>query len=292
MKKWLRQIYRQLPIVGELRQIRAALENLSATLQTSNSIAANYFFHTTVLRSGKYSDPANLLQYERQVFSQNGEDGIIAEIFRRIGTKSKVFVECGVGDGLENNTAFLLFQGWQGYWIEGNAICVDSIRQRFRKPLSRQQLKLLHSFVTAENIDELFSTVKVPEALDFVSLDIDRNTYHVWKALARFKPRVVAIEYNASFPPDVEWVVDYDPAGRWNLSMHFGASLKSLEVLGREMGYVLVGCDFTGMNAFFIRDTERKDLFVAPFTSEHHYEPPRYWMCRREGHPPCFDDSD
>ena len=67
MKKWLRQIYRQLPIVGELRQIRAALENLSATLQTSNSIAANYFFHTTVLRSGKYSDPANLLQYERQM---------------------------------------------------------------------------------------------------------------------------------------------------------------------------------------------------------------------------------
>ena len=267
------------------------LRSIHEALQTSNAIAINQFFHSTVRGSVRYENPANLIHYERQVFSQNGEDGIIAEIFKRIGTKSKIFVEFGVGDGLENNTAFLLSQGWQGYWIEGDARYVEAIGQQFRKPLTGQRLKLLHSFITAENIVGLFSTLNVPEAFDFLSVDIDRNTYHVWKALAQFKPRVVAIEYNSHFPPDTEWVADYDPVRLWNGSMYFGGSLKSLEILGREMGYVLVGCDFNGVNAFFVRDTEQQDLFVGPFTAERHYEPPRVWMLRREGAPRCFDDA-
>ncbi|MCK7506146.1 MAG: hypothetical protein MZV70_20090 [Desulfobacterales bacterium] len=43
------------------------------------------------------------------------EDGIIHEIFRRIGTTTKIFAEVGLGDGCENNTAFLLSQGWTGF---------------------------------------------------------------------------------------------------------------------------------------------------------------------------------
>jgi hypothetical protein len=39
-------------------------------------------------------------------------DGIIKEIFRGIGTTNKHFVEFGVGNGLENNTALLLIKGW------------------------------------------------------------------------------------------------------------------------------------------------------------------------------------
>jgi hypothetical protein len=285
VKEKLLRIYKKLPLVRELRDIQTAL-------RTSNAIAASHFFHSTVRGSEKYRNPSKLVHYENQVFSQNGEDGIIAEIFKRIGASSKVFVEFGVGNGLENNTAFLLTQGWQGCWIEGNAGLVEGIRRHFRKPLSSQQLKVLQSFITAENIVELFSTLKVPEAFDFLSLDIDRNTYQVWKALAQYKPRVVAIEYNGSFLPDAKWVAEYDPARTWNGTTYFGASLKSLELLGRELGYVLVGCDFTGINAFFVRETERKDLFVGPFTAEEHYEPTRHpWMLRRLGPPPCFDDA-
>jgi hypothetical protein len=185
----------------------------------------------------------------------------------------------------------LLSQGWNGYWIDGDARSVKAIRQQFRKPLHAQQLMLLHSFITAENIIELISNLNAPFDLDFMSLDIDRNTYHVWKALAQFKPRVVAIEYNSHFPPDVPWVADYSPGLTWNGSMYFGASLKSFELLGREMGYALVGCDFNGVNAFFVRETEQMDLFVGPFTAAQHYEPPRTWMARREGMPRCFDDA-
>ncbi len=282
MKSWLRNIYKRLPIVKELLRIDATLCHTRAVLTSG--------FFENHLKSPQYADRRKLNHYEHQVFSQNGEDGIIAEIFRRIGTKDRFFVEFGVGNGLENNTTFLLTQNWRGAWIEGNQECVSEIHSHFRKPLQSGQLKALNSFITAENIEALFGQLNIPVEFDLLSLDIDRNTYHVWKALARYKPRVVAIEYNASFPPEVNWVCEYDSQRVWNNSMHFGASLKALEQLGAASGYALVGCDLGGANAFFIRNTERLDLFADPFTAENHFEPPRYWAGRREGHARCFDD--
>ena len=53
----------------------------------------------TILSDPKHQDPKKLNQYEYKVSSQNGEDGIIAEIFRRIGTKNRYFVEFGAASG-------------------------------------------------------------------------------------------------------------------------------------------------------------------------------------------------
>ncbi len=47
-----------------------------------------------------------------QVYSQNNEDGIIAEILARIGTDTKTFVEIAAGDGIENTTRLLIDLGW------------------------------------------------------------------------------------------------------------------------------------------------------------------------------------
>jgi hypothetical protein len=44
------------------------------------------------------------LRHGHKVFSQGDEDGIIAEIFSRVGTDPKYFLEIGVGNGWENNT--------------------------------------------------------------------------------------------------------------------------------------------------------------------------------------------
>ena len=59
----------------------------------------------------RYADPKRLLRYGAKAYSQNDEDGILAEIFRRIGTSSKTFIEIGTGAGLENNTACAAFAG-------------------------------------------------------------------------------------------------------------------------------------------------------------------------------------
>jgi hypothetical protein len=56
------------------------------------------------------------------------------------------------------------------------------------------------------------------------------------------------------------------------------------------MDYSLVGCDLGGTNAFFVRNDLLGDKFAAPFTSENHYEPPRYFLIRREAHSTAFSD--
>jgi hypothetical protein len=48
--------------------------------------------HEELLAQDKYKDPRNLNRYGAKIYSQAGEDGIIAEIFGRIGTASKDFL--------------------------------------------------------------------------------------------------------------------------------------------------------------------------------------------------------
>lgn len=238
--------------------------------------------------SPRAAEPKRLLRHGFKVYSQHDEDGITEEIFNRVGTTNRFFVEFGVGDGLENGTAYCLLKGWGGVWIDGSAVCVDAIEKNFRPFIDAGRLRVRYSFITAENIEQLFSELRVPAEFDLLSIDIDNNDYWVWQAIRNYSPRVVAVEYNASFKQTAACVVPYSPTNIWNHTNYFGASLKALEGLGRQKGYSLVGCNYTGVTAFFVRDDLVGDRFAAPFTSENHYEPPRYFVRMPNGHPPGF----
>ena len=69
----------------------------------------------------RWQNPKSLERYGFKVYSQNDEDGIIQEIFSRIGTASKRFIEFEVQNGLESSCHYLLLKGWSGLWIEGSA---------------------------------------------------------------------------------------------------------------------------------------------------------------------------
>lgn len=240
------------------------------------------------LETPRSQEPKRLLRHGFKVYSQHDEDGITEEIFNRVGCTNRFFVEFGVGDGLENGTVYCLLKGWQGAWIDGSAICVDAIETKFKPFIESGRLKIRYSFITAENIEQLFKDLQVPSDFDLLSIDIDNNDYWVWKAIQQYRPRVVAIEYNASFKQTVSCVVPYSPTTIWNGTNYFGASLKALEELGRQKGYCLVGCNYTGVTAFFVREDLVGDHFAEPFTAENHYEAPRYFARMPNGHPPGF----
>ncbi len=228
-----------------------------------------------LLKEPKYQDPKKLNRYEYRVFSQNGEDGIIAEVFKRIGTTNRYFVDFGSSDGFENNTVLLLRQGWSGLWIDADAALVNRAKEHFRPEIEGHKLTVIQAFITAENIEDLFGRGEVPNEFDLLSIDIDRNDYYIWEKISQYRPRVVVIEYNSLYPPTMSWVIPYDPKAYWDGTTRTGATLKALEELGTKKGYSLVGSTINGLNAFFVRDDLLGDHFAAPYTAENHYEPSR-----------------
>jgi hypothetical protein len=82
--------------------------------------------------------------------------------------------------------------------------------------------------------------------------------------------------------------IPYNPNAIWDGSNFSGASLKALENVGLEKGYRLVGCNFSGVTAFFVREDCMAAQFAEPYTSENHYEPPRFFVRMPNGHRPNF----
>lgn len=222
------------------------------------------------------AEPKRLEPFGFKVYSQNDEDGILEEIFRRLGIKTGTFVEIGVESGLECNSLYLIHKGWRGTWIEGDRNRRIVIEQKFESILGAR-LKVVFSWVAAETVNPLLAAVQTPSDLDLLSIDIDGNDIYVLEALD-LRPKVVCIEYNAKFPGHLDKRAHYDPQRRWVGSDYMGASLKAVELVGAAKGYRLVGTNITGSNAFLVREDLAGDLFSAPPTAEHLHNPPRYWL--------------
>jgi hypothetical protein len=205
----------------------------------------------------------NLRGAEFRVFSQWGEDGIIQAIIETVRPAVRTFIEFGVHDYRESNTRFLLVNNnWSGLVIDGGQANVDTIR---KDPIYWQHnLKAECQFITRDNIDSIFQRCGIAGEIGLLSIDIDGNDYWVWKDLKTVNPAIVIVEYNSRFGADRAVTTPYAP-GFVRAEAHYsqiycGASLKAMWLLAREKGYVLVGCNSAGNNAFFVR----RDLLVAP----------------------------
>jgi hypothetical protein len=232
-----------------------------------------------LLESERHSDERRLTRFGHRVSSQGDEDGILREIFRRIGEGNRTFIEIGAGDGGENNSSFLLSQGWRGAWIEGSERKAAAAKKNFAKVIADGRLRVEQQFVTAGNVDKMAARLAPERQVDLLSIDLDGNDYYILDAIRSITPRVIVAEYNPKFPADFVWVMEYNESHRWDGTDYFGASLKALDSLLTPRGYSLVGCNILGSNAFFVRTDLAKDPpFCSPFTSENHYEPARYYL--------------
>lgn len=261
------------------------LEQIDDRLERMNTLQIEQYLKEHLYDNPRYQGPDKLNRYEFQAFSQVGDDGIIEEIFKRIGTTNQYFVEFGVENGTETNSTYLLYKGWSGLWIDGSQENISDIQRNFSGVIRENRLKAFQSFITAENIEQIFQRAQIPAEPDLLSIDIDRNDYYVWNAIRNYRPRVVIVEYNAVFRPGCDFVVPYDAGAMWDGSSHTGASLDAFCRLAEQKGYKLVGCCFAGVNAYFVREDVMEGHFTGPFTAEHHYEPPRYFLYHRTGHP-------
>ena len=248
------------------------------------------------LQAACRSDPRRLEQYGYKVYSQNDEDGILAEIFRRIGVSRGTFCEIGVENGLECNSLYLLHQGWRGIWLDGNEAQRAPIVSKFGSLLDSGRLGLGIGYITAGNINQtvgqgLAAMGLEAGELDFLSIDIDGMDIYLLEAL-QFQPRVVCIEYNAKFPPPLVKKPVYSETSFWKGTDYMGSSLAAIAEAASRKGYSLVGTNLIGANAFLVRNDLVQDRFSASLTAEALYNPPRYYLYvdhyLNVGHPADF----
>ena len=88
----------------------------------------------------------DLARFEKKIYSQNGEDGVLQKIFTLIGTTNKYYVEFGVEDGRECNTR-ILRGSWTGLLMDGG--------------YEDLEINLHQEFITAENVVDLFKKYDV-----------------------------------------------------------------------------------------------------------------------------------
>lgn len=202
-------------------------------------------------------------------YSQNGEDGVIERLVEIVGATNRYYVEVGTGDGSECNTRYLREQGWSGLMLD----CAHE----------DASVGLYQEFVTAENVNDVLVKYEVPQDFDLLSIDIDGQDYWVWQAIgARYRPRIVVIEYNAAVPGDVSVTIPYDRDFRWCGQLDTGQSLLAVQKLGRVKGYsLLYACP---PNAFLARTSILPDGYqeistdgAAPMTFLYKFSRRRRW---------------
>ena len=136
------------------------------------------------------------------VYSQAGQDGILREIFTRLGIAEGVFVEFGAWDGCFLANCRLLFErGWGGLFIEADKERFADLLRNYRDYPS---IHCANELVSADNpLDEVVRRHTRFGAVDFVSIDVDGRDLDIALAsnLSRLGVKVLLIEGGFNFDP-------------------------------------------------------------------------------------------
>jgi hypothetical protein len=177
-----------------------------------------------------------LLDHRSNVYSQSGEDGVIQKILEILPAKNQWCVEFGAWDGVHlSNTCNLIRQsGFSAVLIEGSS---ERFRELKKNYAGNEHVTALNQFVGFSDedcLDKILAPTAIPVDFDLLSIDIDGNDIHVWKAMKAYQPKIVCIEFNPTIPTEIEFIQPAD------FSINQGSSIRSINELARSKGYELI----------------------------------------------------
>jgi len=181
-------------------------------------------------------------QYAKNVYSQNGEDGILEEILKLLGIQNSAdswCVEFGAWDGKHlSNTFNLVTQGWSSVMIEGDSERFQSLIQTAKEFHNMHIIEAYVSQYNTENnsLDKLLSTTPIPNNFELLSIDVDSYDSDIWETLQNYSAKVVVIEINGSVPPGIYWRHKDTPID----SISIGTTFSEMLNIAKQKNYTLV----------------------------------------------------
>ncbi|WP_216818601.1 hypothetical protein [Aliarcobacter skirrowii] len=199
---------------------------------------------------------SSLKDVEFKIFSQFGDDGIIQWLIHNIDIDNEVFVEFGVENYKEANTKFLMFNNnWSGFVMDGSKENIENLKKQ--DYFWRYNLKAKDVFITKENINDLLLEQNIESNVGLLHIDLDGNDYYIFDEINCLNPNILILEYNSLFGIEREISVpyreDFYRTEAHYSNLYFGASLKALHSLAYKKGFVFIGCNQAGNNAYFVR---------------------------------------
>jgi hypothetical protein len=193
--------------------------------------------------------PTDYEKFKNNIFSQNGEDGLIEYFLQKMQISTGYFVEFGAWDGMHlSNCANLAKNGWSGCFIEGDSERFTDLQKNYS---TYSSIKLVNCFVRRHgnfSLDTILNNVNAPEFIDVLSIDIDGDDYAVWDSISSHQVRLLVIEFNPTIPANLVVIQEEKD------DANFGSSLGALWELGNTKGFRLVAV--TAWNAFFLSNTD------------------------------------
>ena len=188
-------------------------------------------------------------KYNWSQYSHNGEDGIIYELFRRLGIGKGGWVcEFGAWDGINSSNTFFLvkYMNFKAVYIEGDENKYDALLKTadLHKNIIPINAYVDHDINSLNSLDSILSKTDIPVDFDLLSIDIDGFDYQVWDSLTKYKPKIVIIEINSSVDP-------YDLSHIHQSNVYKGTGFRPMFNLGIKKDYKFVlHCG----NMFFVRN--------------------------------------
>ncbi|MFY8189578.1 MAG: hypothetical protein ACOVK9_01330 [Bacteroidia bacterium] len=248
-------------LINNLKQTPHKLNQISLQIEASKILHAKLLSQNNLINQSEIYK--NLQKAEFSVFSQWGDDGIIDFLAQYLEFEHSTFLEFGVENYAEANTRFLLMnRNWTGFVIDGSEKNISTIKNS--ELYWKHELTATCNFITKENINDIIKEHGFEQKIDLLHIDIDGNDYHIWEAIQCVSPTLVIMEYNSIFGSDKPWTIPYNPQferGKAHYShLYCGASLLSLCDLANEKGYVFIGTNSAGNNAYFVKKGKEKNL--------------------------------
>ncbi len=201
---------------------------------------------------------SDLWDYEVKVYSQWGEDGILNYLSERTNLYKPKILEIGVGDFTEcNSRALVEFKNASAYLVD--------IDQGLKKVINNSELKWKNHleaeilWASPSNINQIVRRAsEFMTGIDIISLDIDGIDFWVMKEMnIPQSVRIIVAEYNPLFGHShrvsVPYVSKFNRSEAHYSHLYFGCSISAYIHLMESKGFIFVGSNRAGNNAFFLQ---------------------------------------